>query len=142
MRLARARSVCAKGTLCPVPRHVDLWSAGRVEGLHEVELDGPRPAAIVSRAIVSSTAHGRCPAAGGPGLGSGLGSGSGFRVGSRLKLKLGARPGLCARLVHSPAQPQDVLVDVLGLAAVGAGPLDSEQALPEVSEQAFVRVSG
>ena len=123
-----------------MPRHVDLWSAGRVEGLHEVELDGPRPAAIVSRAIVSSTAHGRCPAAGGPqgwaqgwaqGQGSGLGSGSNAQD-QTWALRLG----------HSPAQPQDVLVDVLGLAAVGARPLDSEQALPEVSEQACVRVSG
>ena len=49
-----------------MPRHVDLRGASRVERLHEVELDRPRPAAIVSiaivsMAIVSSTAHGPLP---------------------------------------------------------------------------------
>eukprot|EP00964_Phaeocystis_antarctica_P060291 scaffold35941_cov38-Phaeocystis_antarctica.AAC.1 len=64
-----------------MPRHVDLGSAARVERLHQIKLDGPRPAAQPQNIGVG---------------------------------------------------PQDILVDVLGLAAVGARLLDTEQALPAV----------
>ena len=117
-----------------MPRHVDLRGASRVERLHEVELDRPRAAAIVSIAIDSQTAHGPMPSRRRATAQGWVGLRVRARVGIRLRLR--ARPRLCARLGHSPAQPQDVLVDVLGLAAVGACPLDTEQALPEIGERA------